>query len=136
MKIKFLRKSEVEFIIQEDKGIVIAKIKNPVGIVIDTHMKLLDIVESNNDYLLMPNIERVEKIRGIAKCVPEDKFDIETGKKIAFAKLQRKYFNIIIDTVRLTIVKAQEAAFVLEKFQYYLFDCVDKFTDKIEDFGA
>ena len=44
-------------------------------------------------------IERMSTVRGVAKCAPEDTFDIKTGKRIALSHLRYKTIRSILKLV-------------------------------------
>lgn len=46
---------------------------------------------TTNGIIVCTTIYKGQIIRGIAKCSPEDNFDIETGKKLAYLRCKRKF---------------------------------------------
>ena len=97
MKSKFFKDYKIKFIVQEDKGIVIAKISN-------SHIPEILIQNGiyNYGYASICSEELVElcytelnKMRGIAKCDEKDTFNIKTGKHIAYLKLYKRYLKFL-----------------------------------------
>lgn len=84
--VKFFDKAKVDFIVKEDEGVVIAKFSNPVNVT-DT---FLNHIESNSWDAFKNMYNRVSTVRGVAKCAPEDKFDVKIGKRIALNHLKTK----------------------------------------------
>lgn len=69
-------------------------------------------------------------VRGVAKCDPKDKFDIEKGKQLAAARCQAK-----VSTKRLkrATKKLDEALLALEKAQKFYDDMTVYFNDSARD---
>ena len=71
-----------------------------------------------------------KSIRGVAKCSPEDIFDIEYGKKLAVARAEVKVAQAKIRNAATKYLAAAKAADIAEKRfddmkQYYM-DAVDQ----------
>lgn len=69
-------------------------------------------------------------VRGVAKCDPKDKFDLEKGKELAAARCQAK-----VSTKRLARAKKKlaEATEALEKAQKFYNDMTTYFNDSERD---
>lgn len=95
--IKFLDKSRVNFIVKENEGIVVAKFSEPESLA----YRILKLVGNEdagfqvswNDVETI--LDRVSTVRGVAKCAPEDTFDVKTGKRIALSHLRFKTIRSI-----------------------------------------
>jgi hypothetical protein len=75
-------------------------------------------------------------VRGIAKCAPEDTFDIELGCKIAVARCEIKVARAKIRNAAAKYLEAAKAADAAQKRydnmkQYYM-DAVDQLDSAIE----
>jgi hypothetical protein len=46
---------------------------------------------TENDTIVCTTIYKGKMVRGIAKCSPEDNFDIELGKKLAYLRCKKKF---------------------------------------------
>lgn len=69
---------------------------------------------------------------GVAKCSPNDEFDVELGKRIAYAKVENKAYNeaaryVLERYIGLSVIGAKCLDFV-EKAQF----CVEHNTDYIQ----
>ena len=84
--VKFFDKAKVDFIVKEDEGVVIAKFSNPVNVT----NTFLNHIKSENWDAFESMYNRVSTVRGVAKCAPEDKFDVKIGKRIALNHLKTK----------------------------------------------
>ena len=76
-------------------------------------------------------------IRGIAKCAPEDTFDVETGCKIAVARAEAKVARAKTRNAATKYLEAAKAADAAEKRfdemkQYYM-DAIDQ-LDEAEEY--
>lgn len=88
---------EVEFYINEENRIVTSTIKY-------CRFDVLDILRKEHDmnfcgFWDMPKqfakVELPVTLKSVAKCHPDDTFDIETGKRVARKKLEAKYWEKI-----------------------------------------
>lgn len=98
MKSKFFKDYKIRFIIQEDKGIVIAKIINInhiPDILIQNGICAYDYNDIRSEKLIELCYTELNKMRGIAKCDEKDIFNIKTGKHIAYLKLYKKYLKFL-----------------------------------------
>lgn len=90
---KFFKNTNVEFFVNKEKGVVVAKfIDMPQAVNTILH-RLCDqyrvsCLDENLNYYDIYN--KISGIRGIAKCAPEDTFDEKTGKKLAITRLKFK----------------------------------------------
>ena len=95
--VKFLDKSKVDFIVKENEGIVVAKFSEPESLA----YRILNLVGNENAGFLVSwkdvdtILDRVSTVRGVAKCAPEDTFDVKTGKRIALSHLRFKTIRSI-----------------------------------------
>lgn len=87
--VKIFDRAKIDFIVKEDEGIVIAKFSDPGGITND-YLNYIDKYVFVDVELYEKIYNRVSTVRGIAKCAPEDKFDIKIGKRIALNHLKNK----------------------------------------------
>jgi hypothetical protein len=46
---------------------------------------------ADNGTIVCTTMYKGQMVRGIAKCSPEDNFDIETGKKLAYLRCKEKF---------------------------------------------
>lgn len=99
--VKFLDKSKVDFIVKEDEGVVVARFANPEDLSYRIAEKIanlkLGFYISNKDVKSL--IDRVSTVRGVAKCAPEDTFDIKIGKRIALSHLKNKTTKSILKLI-------------------------------------
>ena len=74
-----------------------------------------------------------QTIRSIAKCNPEDTFDIEYGKKLAVARAEVKVAKAKIKNASAAYLKASvaadEAQRQYDKMKDYYMDAVDQFDN-------
>lgn len=49
-----------------------------------------------------------ETVKGVAKCSPEDKFDLEKGKRLAKARCVKKFYNKKLNHARNTLTFFRE----------------------------
>ena len=72
-------------------------------------------------------------IRAVAKCAPEDTFDIEFGTKLAIARCEVKVAKAKIQNASVAYMKASvaadEAQRQYDKMKDYYMDAVDQFDD-------
>ena len=99
--VKFLDKSAVDFIVKSNDGVVVARFVNPE----ELSYRIVEKVISPKSELYISHkdvealIERMSTVRGVAKCAPEDTFDVKTGKKIAISHLRYKTIKSILKLV-------------------------------------
>lgn len=84
-----MKNFDVNYIVNEEKGIVVCTISNCAA-------NAIALVDSTTDAFGVPcGIPEVffmnSQYKGIAKCMPEDTFDVEYGKKLAYRKAYLKY---------------------------------------------
>lgn len=95
--VKFLDKSAVDFIVKQNDGVVVAKFANPEELSYRIAEKIvnpkLELYISPKDIEAL--IDRMSTVRGVAKCAPEDTFDVKTGKRIALSHLRFKTISSI-----------------------------------------
>lgn len=95
--VKFLDKSKVDFIVKENEGIIVAKFSEPELLA----YRILNLVSNEGAGFQVSwkevdtIIDRVSTVRGVAKCAPEDTFDVKTGKRIALSHLRFKTIKSI-----------------------------------------
>ena len=95
--VKFLDKSKVDFIVKENEGVVVARFANPEEL---SYRIVEKIVNPKSELYISPKdvnalIDRISTVRGVAKCAPEDTFDVKTGKRIAVSHLRYKTIRSI-----------------------------------------
>ncbi len=74
---------DVDYYVNEEKKVVVAKMTGCFnGLACDMCRK---------GYPAVPSFEIADAFIGKAKCSPDDTFDVETGKKIAFKRAYKKY---------------------------------------------
>ena len=74
---------DVDYYVNKEKKVVVAKMTGCFnGLVCDMCRK---------GYLPIPSFEIADAFIGKAKCSPDDTFDEEIGKKIAFKRAYKKY---------------------------------------------
>lgn len=98
MKSKFFKDYKIKFIVQEDKGIVIAKIINSddiPDILVQNGIYSLSYNNIHSEKLIELCYIELSKMRGIAKCDEKDTFNIKTGKHIAYLKLYKRYLKFL-----------------------------------------
>ena len=92
-----VKMSDCRFYVNEDERIVVCVIPNTADMVtdfIDEHFRFNDF---NLFYglatRLFRSLEMPYSFSGKAVCAPEDKWDVETGKLIAFSKAKNKCYK-------------------------------------------
>lgn len=78
IKVSFMN-DKTKFYVNEEKGTVVCVVEALVKTPVDW-----------DSCVLIPNTFLTE--RGVAKCAPGDKFDIERGKRIALARAENKVY--------------------------------------------
>ena len=99
--VKFLDKSAVDFIVKPNDGVVVARFANPEEL---SYRIVEKIISPKSELYISPKdvealIERMSTVRGVAKCAPEDTFDVKTGKRIALSHLRYKTIRSILKLV-------------------------------------
>lgn len=140
MSINFLRKYyNIDFIVNDDNGVVVAKIADP------NHMPkvLYDILATapkefhvGHTSFIMDYCKRLKSMRGIAKCDPKDTFDVDTGKKIAFLKLRRKYNSYLWKLAMKINNFYLDRSFELTEFAGELEILDDEDFNKLSEYGT
>lgn len=95
--VKFLDKSAVDFIVKPNDGVVVARFANPEEL---SYRIVEKVISPKAELYISPKdvealIERISTVRGVAKCAPEDTFDVKTGKRIALSHLRYKTIRSI-----------------------------------------
>lgn len=108
--VKFLDKSAVDFIVKQNDGVVVAKFANPEELSYRIAEKIvnpkLELYISPKDIKdIKALIDRMSTVRGVAKCAPEDTFDVKTGKRIALSHLRFKTISSISKLISRRIEK-------------------------------
>lgn len=75
----------VQYVVNEDKKAVVCITE----VYLDTPM-----IDSNNYSASFYNEMYRERVVGVAKCSPNDTFDVEIGKQIAYARAENKAYAI------------------------------------------
>ena len=77
------------------------------------------------------------KIKGYAKCSPEDTFDEEKGKQLAEARCRIKYSEKRLNRATNRYIEAlnalNEAVKKFEEMKVFYMDCVDQMDEAIEN---
>lgn len=99
--VKFLDKSAVDFIVKPNDGVVVARFVNPEEL---SYRIVEKVISPKAELYISPKdvealIERISTVRGMAKCAPEDTFDVKTGKRIALSHLRCKTIRSILKLV-------------------------------------
>lgn len=99
--VKFLDKSAVDFIVKQNDGVVVARFANPEEL---SYRIVEKVISPKSELYISPKdvevlIERMSTVRGVAKCAPEDTFDVKTGKRIALSHLRYKTIRSILKLV-------------------------------------
>ena len=70
------------------------------------------------------------RLIGVAKCSPEDEFDLETGKRIARARLLKRYYK----KKEKVCLKVAEFAYQLTMFAWSMENyCADAYYEYLEE---
>lgn len=85
---------------------------------------------------IMNYCKRLKSMRGIAKCDPKDTFDVDTGKKIAFLKLRRKYNSYLWKLAMKINNFHLDRSFELIKFADELENLDDEDFNKLNEYGT
>ena len=48
---------------------------------------------AENSVIVCTTIYKGETVRGVAKCSPEDRFDVEAGKRLAYLRCKQKFLH-------------------------------------------
>lgn len=99
--VKFLDKSAVDFIVKPNDGVVVARFVNPEEL---SYRIVEKVISPKAELYISPKdveslIERMSTVRGVAKCAPEDTFDVKAGKRIALSHLRYKTIRSILKLV-------------------------------------
>ena len=96
----------VEYIVKEEKGIVVCIISN-------CELDAVELVDKHTGLFgrtcVPENFAISDKFRGVARCTTDDTFDVEYGKKLAFKKAYLKYTKALEKRVR----------FILDDYKKY-----------------
>ena len=107
---KCIKKIPVIYHINEDKGVVVAKLDTEKGDkwLNELRNSYIRVGSALNDGVYHPEVDvtlyfgvmdiedrKAWQARGIAKCSPEDTYDEKTGKLIAKKKLQDKFYRLL-----------------------------------------
>ena len=102
-------KRDVEYLVFEDKGVVVCKLWNCHFIALDRLAKYSFFSVWNPEKYLVDDV-----FVGVAKCAPEDKFDLEYGKKLALTRAKIKRGNAVNNAIRTFIADVDKALTRLE----------------------
>ncbi len=75
----------VKYIVKEEQGIVVAVVKGCRRHAMQ-ELEMVDLVFSSDYYIS-------DSYSGVARCMPEDTFDLEYGKKLAKSRCLKKYYS-------------------------------------------
>lgn len=121
--------SSITYYINEEKRTVVAKMPlSTVANDIDNNClkKGLKFIPAYREIKKYPH----KNIIGIAKCAPEDTFDIETGKRIAAARLLQKYYKIKLNAYRVIADFYDNKLSTCEDLMNYSWLSYNKFVKK------
>lgn len=130
-------RDELQYVINEEKRTVTCIAWNCSG---DLYEQLLKKVES--DYIFRAIIDHDEQLLlkhkyvGTAKCSPEDTFDIETGKKIARAKMREKYTRDKIKALGNLFEFYEDLGTLLDDSFNALINSYDKNADILQSYNV
>lgn len=88
----------VEYLVFESQGVVVCKLHRCKHIVVDRLNKY-----ARGNLCLFGDVDNYtinDTFTGVARCAPEDTFDIETGKKLALIRAKAKRAKAINNAVR------------------------------------
>ena len=136
--IKCIDRMDVEFIVQEEKGIVVARIEEPIDLFLDLYNT--DICQNAAYAIFDESLAfKLAELRGIAKCSDEDVFDVAIGKRIALNKLKVKIvkllksrINMYMKTLNKEINASKVKMMELSLHKLTLNDRILKTYDKIQ----
>lgn len=80
---------KVEFVVSEENRVVVAMIH-------DTRFdasRFIENVRRDIEFYVIKDALMQKSMKSVAKCMPEDKFDVDFGKRIAYEKLKNKYWT-------------------------------------------
>lgn len=92
---KEIKKVPLTFYVNEEKGTVVARPTSNGMNVISALDRCFGALGFEDGFPLFEVIEGFEKVRGIAKCAPEDTFDEKIGKIVAKKKFQDKCYRLV-----------------------------------------
>lgn len=132
---KCIKKIPVIYHINEDKGVVVAKLDTEEGAkwlnrLGNSYIQVCLALRGDEQYPkdevalyfnAMDDERKAWQVRGIAKCSPEDTYDEKIGKLIAKKKLQDKFYRLLHNV----FVKKYNS--LVERLDAY-FQTVDYFT--------
>ena len=140
MSVNFLRKYyDIDFIVNEDNGAVVAKIADPDHIprvLYDILVAKQKGVEVAWTLFVTEYCKRLKSMRGVAKCDPKDTFDVDIGKKIAFLKLRKKYNAYLWKIAKNFNNFYLDRAFELVEFAKELEGMYDEDSNKLDEYGT
>ena len=121
-----IKGNDMEYLVFEDKGIVVCKLWCCTYIAVNRIEKYatklsayeMDRYRINHTYV------------GVAKCDPEDKFDVEFGKRLALTKAKAKRGKAVNSAIRLFIRDQRRKLRTLEEYGMHYIPDVD---DLLED---
>ena len=96
---------------------------------------------TENGIVVCTTLYKGQIVRGTAKCSPEDSFNIEVGKKLAYLRCKQKFMHkklkrarkVYADTVR-EYAKAQSAYGVAQEFVTDVEIQLDMLNDELTNF--
>ena len=102
--------SDLKFIVNKEKKLVICRLENCQNIACNRTNKYAEHAYFGWDELKVPNV-----FTGVARCAPEDDFDEEYGKKLALIRAKRKRGQVINKVIRNAIRIMEREAMELRK---------------------
>lgn len=113
----------VQYVVNEDKKVVVCITE----VYLDTPM-----IESNSYSASFYNEMYRERVVGIAKCSPNDTFDVEIGKQIAYARAENKAYDIARKYVEKTKRDIDNIKFLCDKFVDKASYCIEHNNEYID----
>lgn len=94
-----MKNFDVNYIVKEQEGIVVC-------IISDCELNAINVVNSTTGIFdvcclgTIPEEFFLGEYKGVSKCVPEDTFDVEYGKNLAYSKAYLKYVTALEKKVK------------------------------------
>lgn len=81
-----------------------------------------------NKTIVCTTLYKEQMVRGIAKCYPEDEFNLEVGKKLAYLRCKKKFARKKLKRA----LRAEHDAFIAEARAKYNLDSACEFVSDSE----
>ena len=103
--------SDIKFVVNEEKKIVICKLENCKEIACNRLLKYAPSIFYSWDLCKIPDV-----FSGVARCAPEDEFDVEYGKKLALIRAKRKRGQAINKSLRKAVRMMEREIMDIKKY--------------------